>query len=546
MSGDILRLEQILERGARRHPQRTAVVCGKAELTYGELDLAANAVARKLLAAGVAPGHRVGLYMAKGVCSVAALYGVLKTGAAYVPLDHTGPLSRSFSIMEVCGMDVLLAGLPQLRKLAVADEDPADVGIGRVLVLNEKDVPVDVVPGLPGLEVELLTLPDAVAAAVDSSPAPAGLGGTAEDTAYILFTSGSTGTPKGVTISHLSSLYFVRWAADYAGLGEGDRCSNHAPLFFDLSIFDIYASMLAGGAVIIVPPAYSAFPRSLANYVEEQKITVWYSVPSTLMDLLQHGELEPRDLSCLRVIVFAGEVFPLGHLRRLMETLPGRRYLNLYGPTETNVCTAHEVAQLPGADQREIPIGQVCEGLEGLLLGQDGQPVAGCGEGELLIAGPAVMQGYWAMAAETAAVMYEHAGLTYYRTGDLVRRGDDGELYFVGRRDSMVKVGGYRVELGEVEVALDALPQVLEGCAVASAGEHKTHIEVFAVPVPGCELEPAVVTAGLLTRLPKYMMPRRITVQDQLPRTPTGKINRRALADLASREEIPKRKGDHG
>ena len=144
------RLEQLLERGARRHRDRLAAVCGKAELTYGELDLASNALAQRLLDAGVSADHRVGLYLAKGVGSVTALYGVLKTGAAYVPLDPTGPMARSLSIMEVCGMEVLLVGLPQLRKLAVSEQDLAGAGIRHVVVLNEKDVPADAVPPLPG------------------------------------------------------------------------------------------------------------------------------------------------------------------------------------------------------------------------------------------------------------------------------------------------------------------------------------------------------------------------------------------------------------
>jgi len=540
------RLEQLLERGARRHRDRLAAVCGKAELTYGELDLASNALAQRLLDAGVSADHRVGLYLAKGVGSVTALYGVLKTGAAYVPLDPTGPMARSLSIMEVCGMEVLLVGLPQLRKLAVSEQDLAGAGIRHVVVLNEKDVPADAVPPLPGVSTELLTLPAAVAAGVSDSPAPAGLTGTGEDTAYILFTSGSTGTPKGVTISHRASLFFVRWAAAYVGLESSDRCSNHAPLFFDLSIFDIYSTMLAGATVVIVPPAYSAFPRSLANYMEQQKISVWYSVPSTLMDLLSSGDLDARDLTSLRAVIFAGEVFPMGHLRGLMQALPGREFYNLYGPTETNVCTAYKLAGEPAEDVREIPIGEVCEGLAGVLVDEHDQPVAGPGEGELLIAGPAVMQGYWDMPEETAQVTCQLQQRQWYRTGDLVRRDADEQLYFVGRKDSMVKVGGYRVELGEVEAALDTLPEVLEGCAVASTGQGKTHIEVFAVPAEGQELDPAQVTEGLLTRLPKYMMPRRITVQERLPRTPTGKINRRALVDLASREEIPKKLGDSG
>ena len=523
------RLEQILEQGASRHPDALAAVCGDVELSYGQLDRAANALAAQLLEAGVRPGDRVGLYMAKGVASLVALYGVLKTGAAYVPLDPTGPLSRSLSIARRCGMRLLLMGLPQARKLSLSDHALDPAGVRRVVVLCDKQIPPERVPRLPGVQVQLLPIPDAVDHGPTRSPAPPGLTGSAEDTAYILFTSGSTGTPKGVTISHRSSLYFVRWAVDYVGLQAGDRCSNHAPLFFDLSIFDIYATMLAGATVVIVPPAYSAFPRSLANYLEQQQISVWYSVPSTLMDLLAAGDLQGRTLQ-LRAVVFAGEVFPMAQLRQLMQTLPGcGHFYNLYGPTETNVCTAHRLPGLPPPEAREIPIGEVCEGLRWMLLGEDGQPAARGAEGELLIAGPAVMQGYWGMPEETALVMLQRDGESFYRTGDLVREHENGQLYFVGRKDSMVKISGYRVELGEVEAALGSIPGVQEGCAVALTGDGgKTRLVAF-VTAPGAGLDPTTVSDGLLTRLPNYMMPEQIRVLEAMPRTPTGKIDRRQL-----------------
>ena len=530
----IQRLEQILEQGAGQRPHAVAVVCGKARATYLELHLASNAVAARLLDAGVAPGDRVGLYLAKGVASVVALFAVLKTGAAYVPLDPTGPLSRSLAIAGQGGVKLLLVGAPQLRKLAAAPQQQlAQAGLQRVMVLQDSAPPAGVeLPELPELQVEALDLPAAVAAAVACSPGPAGLSGTADDTAYILYTSGSTGAPKGVTISHHSALYFVRWAVGYVGLTEQDRCSNHAPLFFDLSVFDIFATLLAGGAVIIVPPAYSAFPRSLANYVEQQRVSVWYSVPSTLIDLLQVPDLAQRDLSALRVVIFAGEVFPMGPLRALMQTLPGRAFFNLYGPTETNVCTAHRLEQTPPQDARQIPIGRVCQGLDSVLLDQLDNEVQGAGEGELLIAGPAVMQGYFGLPEQSAAVITELSGRRYYRTGDLVRRQADGLLYFVGRKDQMVKVGGYRVEPGEVEAALDRLPGVAEGCAVAlSDADGRSQLTACLVPRADQQLDMAALRAELQQRLPKYMIPQQLVQLASLPRTATGKIDRKGLAE---------------
>ena len=526
----ITRLEQTLERIAARDPEQVAVVCGKASMSYGDLDKASTALAARLQAAGVGPGERVALYAAKGIPPVVGLFAALKVGAAYVPLDPTGPLTRALKIVRQCGITVMVAALPQLRKLAASQELLDGCGLERVLVVCEKDLdPVEgAAPLADVVAQEGFNMP---AALRDAAPELTPVDKSTDHTAYILYTSGSTGDPKGVTISHRTSLFFVRWAVKETGLTRADRCSNHAPFFFDLSVFDLFATTMAGATVVIVPPAYSAFPRSLAAYIEQQRITTWYSVPSTLTDLMRDGDLEQKDLSALRTVIFAGEVFPLPGLRQLCDTLPGRRLHNWYGPTETNVCTAYELPGRPADDAREIPIGRVCEGLEGVLLQEDGAVLDGEGEGELLIAGPAVMQGYWGMEQATAAVMADlgQRGL-FYRTGDLVRRDADGQLWYVGRRDAMVKVRGYRVELGEVESALALVEGVTEGAAAAIPDEQgKKRLVAFVVPAAE-DLTPETILTALQERLPHYMIPSEVQLLKSLPRTPNGKVDRVKLA----------------
>lgn len=527
------RLESILALGAARDPGHPAVVCGQAQLDYGELERAASALAAELVEAGVGPGDRVGLYMQKGLLPIVGLFGVLRAGAAYVPLDPTAPLSRVLSIAHQCGLRLLIAGVPQMNKLVASEDALRELPLEQVLVLGEKATPPveEETPRLGGrVALTGLTLPSLLAA--DARPAPALSDLSPDDAAYILYTSGSTGIPKGVRISHRTSLFFVRWAAAEVGLSPADRCSNHAPLFFDLSVFDIFSTLLAGGTVVIVPPAYSAFPRSLAGYIEAQRITTWYSVPSTLVDLLREGDLRTRDLSALRTVIFAGEVFPMPALRQLMEALPGRRFHNWYGPTETNVCTAYPLPAIPDEQAREIPIGRVCDGLTGVLVSDDGAVVSGVGEGELLIAGPAVMQGYHGMPEQTAKVMTERPGEgAFYRTGDLVRRDESGLLFYVGRRDAMVKVRGYRVELGEVESALLRIPGVKEGAVAAvPAPDGSRLLLCFIVVDPQGGPSPEAVQAALKERLPHYMLPSRLLALPRLPRTPTGKVDRRTLA----------------
>ena len=271
------RLEQILLLQADSRPGHPAVVCGEQALTYAELERASAALGGALADAGAGPGERVGLYLPKGVGSVVAAYAVLRTGAAYVPLDPTGPVGRALGIARRAGLRIVVLGVPQARRLAAADEaELRRSGLEHALVLLEGARDAQPPPVGP-LRVASLSLRRAVAYQGEGPSAAAG----GDDTAYILYTSGSTGEPKGVCISHSSSLFFVRWAAEFAGLTPEDRCSNHAPLFFDLSVFDIYSAMLAGGTTVVVPAAMSAFPRSLAAYIEQQRMTVWYSVPST-------------------------------------------------------------------------------------------------------------------------------------------------------------------------------------------------------------------------------------------------------------------------
>jgi amino acid adenylation domain-containing protein len=356
------------------------------------------------------------------------------------------------------------------------------------------------------------------------------------DLAYILYTSGSTGTPKGVMISHRNSLTFVEWAAAAAGLSEQDRVCSPAPLHFDLSVFDIFATCQAAACVAVLPDGAATFPVSIAKWLEAERISVWYSVPSVLTLLACYGSLQQFDLSRLRTVIFAGEVFPPKHLARLMAELPRCRYLNWYGPTETNVCTAFEVPA-GGADAGPAPIGKACANTEVFAVTSEGRRVSRPGEvGELYVRGPSLMRGYWGQSAKTSEALVpnpfraEYDELVY-RTGDLVTLEPTGDYAYLGRRDSMVKVRGYRVELGEVEATLYRHPAIREAVVL---------------PVPdellGSRLRAVVTAAGAsnLTHenvldhcrqwLPGYMVPDIIEFREALPRTSTGKVDRAGLA----------------
>jgi acyl-coenzyme A synthetase/AMP-(fatty) acid ligase len=310
--------------------------------------------------------------------------------------------------------------------------------------------------------------------------------------------------------------------------------SNHAPLHFDLSTFDLFAGALAGATTVVIPEALTKFPASLAKFIEQEKISVWYSVPFALIQMLLRGGLEGRDFSALRWLLFAGEVFPTKHLRELMAQLPDIRFSNLYGPTETNVCTYYHVTELPEGDDT-IPIGRVCANAEGLVVDGDNQPVANGQVGELLIRGPIVMRGYWGQPEKTERGFFRRKVLAYgediyYRTGDLVQLQPDGNYKYLGRKDRQIKTRGYRVELDEIEVALLSHELVQEAAVYPIPdGEGSNLIEAAVIPQEGVELTVAQLEAHVAAKLPPYAIPAHIIITADFPRTSTGKINRREL-----------------
>ena len=525
-------LQQLLTEAAERQPERPAVASDGCLLTYRELDRLSNKVARTLLRLGVAPGDRVGILAPKSTAAVVGIYGALKAGACYVPLDAKAPAGRLSHIVRDSGVAVIVADEARtFQAVTLAGAVP-----------QLPDVVVVSVPGRPGHE-EAVDSPAQAAHIVPWSAVTKESGEPLEeeraietDLAYILYTSGSTGVPKGVMISHRNSLTFVDWAAAAVGLSEQDRVCSPAPLHFDLSVFDIFAACRAAACLAVLPAGAATFPVSIAKWLETERISVWYSVPSVLTLLACYGGLQQCDLSGLRTVIFAGEVFPPKHLARLMAELPHPRYLNWYGPTETNVCTAFEIPA-GEADGGPAPIGKACANTEVFAVTSEGQQVSRPGEvGELYVRGPSLMRGYWRHPAKTGDALVRNplsaeSDELVYRTGDLVTLEPSGNYAYLGRRDSMVKIRGYRVELGEIEATLYRHPAIREAAVVAVPDE-----------LLGNRLR-AVLTAdgaGNLTResvldhcrkwLPGYMVPDIVEFREVLPRTSTGKVDRAGLA----------------
>ncbi len=522
-------LQELLINSAAQFPDKKAVVFNNESISYKDLDLLTNRVANYLLSIGVKRGDRVGIYINKSIPSIISIYSILKAGAVYVPLDPQAPIARIAYIIDNCDLKVVLTSTAKNKSLIkLASEVKALQHVIYTDDLNEIDPTSGLTTTLwqQASNHAIMHLPD--------------VNGIDMDLAYIIYTSGSTGNPKGVMISHLNSLTFVKWSFNNLKFTSEDVFSSHAPLHFDLSIFDIYVAAMAGGTLVLVPETLSMFPPRLSAWIADNKISVWYSVPSILSMMVTHGQLEKRDLKSLRMVVFAGEVFPVKYLRTLMNLVPDPEYYNLYGPTETNVVTYYKTPKLPEDQTKPIPIGKCCENMEVFALTKDGELVTKPGEeGELVARGTCVAQGYWADTEKTNKVFVENPLQAnffdkIYRTGDLVTIDEAGNFIYMGRIDHMIKSRGYRIEIGEIEAAIYGNEAIKEAAVIAIPDDLITNrIKAVVVLQEGYALDAAAIRMFCSEKLPKYMIPEIVEFKADLPKTSTGKVNKPKLVSEA-------------
>ena len=515
-------LHQLLTESAARRPDAEAVRLLDQALSYAELEKLSNQLAHALIEIGVVPGDRIGIYLHKSPFAIAGIFGIMKTGACYVPVDPNAPGLRLAEIARQCDFRALVTSSSLYEKLSGAflDECP----MAAIFF-------IDKAPNA-ALPVPAFTFTDSLSSRPAAPPAVKVID---QDLAYILFTSGSTGTPKGVMLSHLNALTFINWACDIFAISDTDRLSNHAPLNFDLSVFDIFAAIKTGAAISLVPEGLSSFPIQLSSFIQDQRITVWYSVPMVLT-MLTRGKLAERDLSRLRLVLFAGEVFPIKHLRNLRRMLPRPRMANLYGPTETNVCTWYEVGQIPENQTTPVPIGKACANMGVIAIDKAGRRVVAPNEEGMLYArGSNVMQGYYGRPSESAACFISNPFASgrderLYCTGDWVTLDEQGDFLLIGRKDHMIKTRGYRVELGEIEAVMVAHPAVNEAVALAIPDEAIGNaIRAIVVINHSNSVNATELKRHCAEKLPPYMIPEEIEFRDSLARTGTGKIDRQRL-----------------
>ena len=521
-------LHESVDAAAERTPDHPAFVFLDRSITYAELSVQTASFARTLHEQGVRRGDRVALYLNKSLESAIALFGSLRAGAAYVPLDPGAPPDRTRAVLGESAARVAVTHEAKRREAAAVFPGS---GVDCVIGLDEAP------EGGP------LCIPwrEALAAPPAPSAAP---GASVLDLAYVIFTSGSTGSPKGIMHTHSSGMSYATMAADLYGVRQQDRLSNLSPLHFDMSTFDYLCAPLVGASTVIVPEAYLKLPASLTELAEAERLTIWYSVPFALIQSLLHGAMEERDLTAVRWVLFGGEPFAPKHLEALTRRLPAARFSNVYGPAEVNQCTFYHLPAGWRAESGPPPIGQACRDVDLLVVDESDREVPGGETGELLVRTPTMMSGYWRRPDLNARAFFRQPATggvdeVYYRTGDLVAGGADGELRFIGRRDHQVKTRGYRVELGEVEAVLVSHKAVAEAAAFAVSRSEGLQLIEAAVRLRdgASETEDAFLSfaAG---GLPSYAVPVRIRILESFPRTTSGKIDRNQLSEAAEAESL--------
>jgi amino acid adenylation domain-containing protein len=515
-------LHHFLLDSARLYPDRTAVEePGRGTVSYQELADLSDRVRDRLAALGVVAGDRVGIYLRKSIDAVVAIFAILKTGAAYVPVDPGAPAARNAYILHNCAVRVVI--MEESFEAKFCDETAQIGPIPKLLLLEGTG------GGVP--------LREALDREEAQSPAPAiaTANPAADNLAYVLYTSGSTGKPKGVMLSHENAVSFVDWCSEVFQPHESDRFSSHAPFHFDLSILDIFVPLKHGATLVLIAEDVGKEPQRLAPLIADSRISVWYSAPSILSLLAQYGNLANHDYSALRLVLFAGEVFPVKHLRAFKSLLPGPRYFNLYGPTETNVCTFYEIpGHIPEERVAPFPIGRTCSHLQTKIVDEHGRGVSANEEGELCVSGRGVMQGYWALPEQTSrAFLVDASGQRWYKTGDIAIDAPDGNYTFLGRRDRMVKRRGYRVELGDIEAGLYRHPMIKEAAVIALPDEEagvkiKAFLSCREVKHPSL----IALKSFCAENLPLYMIPDLFSWHDVLPKTSTDKIDYQRLKEM--------------
>ena len=489
---------EYLAKTTNKYPQKTAVRDADGDITFSELLASAFVLADEIKKCKVSR-QPIGVYIPKGCKMVQAFAGINMSGNFYVPLDTKSPDTRILSILNVLESNVVMTDKTHekyIREIC----DKYVIVIEDVLQEHSKE----------GADAENYLVNQ-----IDTDPV------------YSIFTSGSTGTPKGVVVSHRGVIDYIDWAVSTFGFRDDAVIGNQAPFYFDNSTLDIYLMYATGATLDIIPEKYFTFPAELIDYLNDHKISFVFWVPFVLINVANKDIFSAKLPESLKDVFFAGEVMPNKHLNYWRRYLPQCRYANLYGPTEITVDCTYYVVDREFADDESLPIGFPCRNSDVLILVDQQREAVINEQGELCVRGSSLALGYYNDWEKTQKAFIQnplntHYPETIYCTGDIVFRNEQGEIIYVGRKDSQIKHNGYRIELGEIENAVLASKLVENCCAVYDFNNKK----IVLFYQSSQEITKSDFRKGIADRIPRYMIPTDYYREDVLKQNTSGKIDR--------------------
>lgn len=499
------RLEDGFLRNVTEQPDQLAVITEEASLTYRELFLQALHLAERLRAEGGQSGDRIAIHTEKGWREIVAVIGVMLADMVYVPMHPSLPILRKKTILQSSGAQLILS--------SAGPESDAVLGKAlegaRILVLDGGRAPGE---------------------------DPTAISPRSSERAYILYTSGTTGTPKGVAMSHRAALNTIRDLLDRYAIGPTDRCLGLSQLSFDLSVFDIFGMLAAGGALVLPSGADERNPPAWLDMCHLHGVTLWNSVPA-LMQLAIDSATDCA-FRRLRLVFLSGDWVPSHLPSRIRQIRPEAHIVAMGGATEAAIWSILHDVEDSGSETATIPYGRAMREQAVYVLDRNGRQCLPFEPSEIFIAGMGLAEGYWGDEAKTGAsfIYHPYSGMRLYATGDLGRYWPDGTIEFLGRRDSQVKIQGYRVECGEVEAALIASAMVEDAVVIGADEPRGKALHAYVVTLPGMALDRDGLMHKLSARLPAYMVPTRLFEVARLPLTSNGKVDRRALLGLGARD----------
>lgn len=490
-----------LDKSAEAFPEKIAFSDEHRSITFAQLQAEAKKVSQVFIDRGIFKAPVV-IYLEKSVEVIACFMGVAYSGNFYTPIDVTMPRSRIVKILETLQPSLVITD--EIHRTH-AEEFAGNTPIVLYEELQKHPFSNDAI---------LKTLSHVI----DT------------DVLYVLFTSGSTGTPKGVIVSHKSVIAYTEWVRESFFIDENTIFGNQAPFYFSMSVTDVFSTISAAATMYIIPKQLFSFPVKLLEYISEHKINTVYWVPSVLCLIANLKALGKRNISCLKKILFAGEVMPTKQLNLWRKYLPDTLFANLFGPTETTDICTYYIIKRELLNTESVPIGVACNNCDILILNDKNEMAGENEEGELCIRGSFLAYGYYNLPQKTKDVFIQNPLNTcypeiIYKTGDIVKYNDRNELVYLGRKDFQIKHLGHRIELGEIETAASSLEEIKQCCSLYDVKHQK--IVLFYTG----DIDAKIIADRLQSLVPKYMIPNRYEKLEKMPINLNGKIDRNLLKE---------------